>query len=316
MIAIPTTEGTIKTYGSYGSGTAGLLQPAVTSSRTPNGLQIVLEWKGDYAVLAQFQAGDWCTPGCPGLPDGLAMVDPAVPVKLETSVLALEEGYEGVLRNTYVMRTSKEPEAELQAGLVARTSSMQWVERQEQLEHFAARKTDADLGAFNPVLVEMWRAEEVAAIKQAFQVRLYTDNAGTREYDQTVSLDDATVGGSAITKAVAERIAQGVEYAGQNMLQVIVREVWRIPPALAYACNTVLPQGIPAPHQPLFTLSDFEQISWMRMSDNCDQVDAAAYIRTIVYLGLPMSMMPNPMPSHWGATPFDGMLYKSDPAQP
>lgn len=319
MISIPAPEaGAIKLIGGWGGEAAGLLQPTVETVRGPGGFQLALEWEGDYGSLASFQAGPWCEPGCPGLPGGLSMLDAGEAIKLESSTLRLEEGYTGVLRNTYVKRTERETDADMVAGLVSRTSSMQWVERQEQIEHFAARIPDGEMGRFNPTLLEMWRAEECADVKAEFKVRLYTeDSDGLRTYADTVALDNADAAlseqlrGSALTKAIAQRIAQGVEYAGSHMLQVVVREVWRKPPMLTHQCNAVLPQGIPLNHAPLFTLSSaVGEIKWMRLSDDCEQTEAGAYLRSVVYLGLPTTMMPNPPPDGWGTRPFDALLYK------
>lgn len=316
-----TAPETIKTFGSFGDG-PGLLQPTMRTTRNASGLQIVLEWMGNYATLATFQGTADCLPGAITLPQSLTLVDNAIKIKLIDSELMGDDAFTGVLRNTYIQRNARETDDDMTAGLISRVVSMQWIERQEQIELFAARLPEATAGTFNPTLLEMWRAEECADVKAAFRVRLFTEDSGRRIYNKTVELDNsdteipASLVGSALTKAIAQRIAQGVEYAGRNNIQVVANEVWRVTPTLAYQCNEILPDGIPTTHQPLFSMPvpAGTTTSWMRMSDFCMQTDAGAYQRTTTYMGIPLTMMPNPKPDYWGDTPFDGLLYTSGAA--
>lgn len=316
-----TVPGTIKTFGSFGD-VPGLLQPTMRTLRNASGLQIVLEWDGAYGILATFQGTADCLPGAIALPQSLALVDEAIKIKLIDSELIGDVGFTGVLRNTYIQRNDRETDDDMTAGLVSRVVSMQWIERQEQIELFAARLPVATVGIFNPVLLEMWRNEECADVKAEFKVRLFVESSGSRTYNKTVALDNAdetipaSLMGSALTKAVAQRIAQGVEYAGRNNIQIVASEVWRVPPTLAYQCNEILSDGIPTTHQPLFSMPvpAGTTTSWMRMSDFCVQTDAGAYQRTTTYMGIPLTMMPNPKPDYWGDTPFDGLLYTSGAA--
>ncbi len=311
----------IKTFGAFEAG-PGTLQAQIRSTRNAAGYQITLEWEGDYATLAAFQATDACAPGAIALPQSLTLVDAAVKIKLIDSDLTGDVSFTGMLRNTYVLRNDREIDADMTAGLVSRQVSMQWIERQEQIELFAARLNDETLGTFNPTLVEMWRNEECADVKADFQVRLFTEvsEGGTRAYLKTVSLDNndgeipTSLKGSLLTKAVAQRIAQGVEYVGKNNIQIVATEIWRVPPTLEYQCNTILADGVPTIHQPLFSMPvpTGTTFSWMRMSDFCAQTDAGAYARTITYMGIETSMIPDPLPQSWGDTPFDGLMYKTE----
>lgn len=319
MITLPTPIVAPTLFGSFGT-SPGLLQPTIESSRTAAGLQITLEWAGDYATLASFQAGASCTPGAIALPQSLALVDANVKIKLVDSTLRLEEGGAGTLRNTYAERTVRETDADMALGLISRTASCQWIERQEQIEHFAARLEDNSLGQFNPTLLELWRNEEAADLKANFKVRLYVDDAaGNRTYLKTVDLDnsdttiDAKLKGSALTKAVAQRVAQGVEYASRYIIQVVAKEVWRVPPTISSACNTIL-TGLPAAHVPLFGLNPAiaGTVTWMLVMDYCEQADAGSYHRTTVYMGMPTAMMPNPVPESWGTAPYDALLYATE----
>lgn len=313
----------IKTFGAFEAG-PGTLQAQIRSTRNAAGYQITLEWEGDYATLATFQSTSSCAPGATTLPQSLTLVDAAVKIKLIDSDLTGDVGFTGMLRNTYVLRNDNEIDADMALGLVSRQVSMSWIERQEQIELFAARMTDATLGDFNPVLLEMWRNEECADVKAEFKVRLFTEavSGGTRAYLKTVALDNAdteipsSLQGSTLTKAVAQRIAQGVEYAGRNSIQIVANEIWSVPPTLEYQCNAILASGIPTTHQPLFTMPvpTGTTYKWMRMSDVCTQTDAGAYSRQITYMGIEASMMPNPLPESWGTTPFDGLIYTAEAA--
>lgn len=319
MITLPTPTNAPKLTGSWGS-SPGQLQPTIETSRTAAGLQIVLEWAGDYATLATFQSGASCTPGAIALPQSLALVDANIKIKLVDSVLRLEEGGSGVLRNVYQQRTDRETDADMAAGLISRTASCQWIERQEQIEHFAARITDETKGVFNPTLLELWRNEDAADVKANFQTRLYVDDAaGNRTYLKTVALDnadetiDVKLKGSALTKAVAQRVAQGVEYASRYIVQVVAKEVWRLPPTISSACHKIL-SGLPTAHVPLFGLDPTiaGTVVWMLVMDFCDQADAGSYHRTTVYMGMPTAMVPNPVPEYWGTTPYDELLYAKE----
>ena len=315
-----TKPASIKTFGAFEEG-PGTLQPSVHSTRNTAGYQLTLEWEGDYAVLAAFQGTAACAAGAITLPQSLTLVDGAVKIKLIDSDLAGDVGFTGLLRNTYVLRNDREIDVDMNAGLVSRQISMQWIERQEQIELFAARLNDEALGTFNPVLLEMWRNEECADVKAEFNVRLFTEvsEGGTRAYLKTVALDNndgeipVSLKGSLLTKAVAQRIAQGVEYVGKNNIQIVAAEIWRVAPTLEYQCNQILTSGIPEIHRPLFHMPvpTGTTFSWMRMSDFCSQTDAGAYARTITYMGIENSMMPNPLPQSWGETPFDGLMYKT-----
>jgi hypothetical protein len=153
-------------------------------------------------------------------------------------------------------------------------------------------------------------------------VRIFKDVSGEAVYDTTVALDNsgtdingtavaAGLTGSNLTKAIAERIEQGVEYASQYVIQVLVREIWRTAPTFSGACNTVLTAGIPENHKPLFGSDDLAGITWARLTDNVEQPGATQFMRTVVYMGLPTTMTPYPVPANWGTTPYDGMLYKT-----
>lgn len=307
--------------GSFGD-SPGRLQPQVRSTISASGLQITLEWAGSLEVLAAFQATDSCKAGATTLPQSLTLVDNTVKIKLAESELIGEEGFTGVLRNTYLERNERETDGDMAAGLVSRMIGMQWVERQEQLELFAARITDSEMGVFNPTLLEMWRIEECADVKADFMVRLFTEAGGERIYLKTVALDNddgdipVSLKGSPLTKAVAQRIAQGVEYGGRNNIQIVATEIWRVPPTLEYKCNEILPAGIPAAHQPLFSMPTpaGTTFAWMRLTDYCTPMDSGAYSRSTTYLGMPKTAMPNPVPAYWGTTPFDELLYTSSSA--
>lgn len=314
------TPTTITQLGTF-EASPGTLQPEIRSSITASGLQITLEWEGKWDVLATFQATASCKAGAITLPQSLTLADASIKIKLLESELIGDVGYTGRLRNTYVQRNDREIDADMTAGLVSRTIGMQWVERQEQIELYAARLTDASLGVFNPVLLEMWRLEECADVKAEFKVRLFTEEDGVSTYLKTVALDhaDATVPtsllGSTLTKAVAQRIAQGVEYGGRNNIQIVANEVWRIPPTLEYQCNEILTAGIPIIHTPLFTMPSSTTTKWMRLSDYCTPMDSGSYNRVTTYLGIPTDAMPNPVPESWGTTPFDELLYITSAAE-
>lgn len=294
----------------------GSLQPDIKVIRDIGGTRVILVYEGDWNALATYQASTACVPGYTSLPAGVTAAD-GLDIKLISSELDGDVGFTGRLVNTYVERNARETTTDMAAGLVSRQIGIRWIERQEAIEMYAARMTDTELGVFNSTLLEMWRNEEAADVKADFKVRLFTeDDSGNPVYEKTVALDNddadipASLKGSLLTKAIAQRIAQGVEYAGRQNIQVVVDETWRVAPTLAYQCNEIIGGSLPENHRPLFSMPTpaGTSITWMRLSDTCEPADNA-YNRTIAYLGIPNTQIPNPVPEGWGDTPFDALLY-------
>lgn len=281
------------------------LQPRWRVTNGENGPRLVLEWEGGADALLALSETDALRPGAIDLPAGCGVRRPSGRIILDEVEIDGEEADTATLRAVYRKRNARETDEDVAAGLHRRTISARWVERQEVIEHWAARRaTDED--PFNGALFALWLQEADPAAKVALKV--------TRGEDDLVALDNDDEedewAGSDLTKAVAQRYALGVQYAGQAMLQVEVAERWRKPPKLDGRCNVRLPQGIPAHHRPLFVMRNVDgKFAWIRHMDAVAQTGEESFERSVVYLGIPNSMRPSPAPSGWGDGPIDEMLY-------
>lgn len=282
-------------------------QPEWRVSRTAAGLRISLSWFGaDKALMALLDSD--LAPGATGLPASCGFtLGGGTKIILETAELSGEEGDTATLRAEYRERNDRETDEDVAAGLQSRRVGMAWVERQETIEHYVARVKTAESGVFNGALFALWLQEGDPAAKAAYKV--------TRGDGDLVALgntsEEGEWKGSKSTLGAAQRFAMGVQYASRHMLQVVVEETWRVPPAVDARCNVVLPYGIPENHRPLGTLAHFSgRFTWMRVSDGAVPVEGNLHRRTVVYLGVPEDMKPADPPVLWGDGPVDELLYK------
>ena len=283
-----------------------MLQPRWRATGGGAGAGFALEWEaGEETVLGLSLRPD-LQPGAIALPAGCGVRPPARRIILDEVEIDGEEGGVATLRATYRFRNARETDEDVADGLHRRTVSGRWVERQETIEHWAARAATGE-NPFNGTLFALWLQEADPAAKAALSV--------TRGEDDLVALGntdetDRDWRGSDLTKAVAQRYALGVQYAAMSMFQVEVSENWRTPPTMCGRCNVRLPRGIPANHRPLFRMEGVDgKFSWMRSADIVVQRGAESFDRTVVYLGIPNAMIPAPVPDGWGDGPIDEMLY-------
>ena len=215
-------------------------------------------------------------------------------------------GAVATLRATFRQRTVRETDADVEKGLQSRTISCQWIERQEFIEHWAARKASA-ARPFNASLFAAWMQEADPAAKAEYKV--------TRGAGDLVALDDGSGSGawkgSQFTKAVAQRYAMGVQYAAVHQLQVVVREQWRTAPQISAKCNVII-CVVPAEHRPINAIEGFDDFTWMLVGDSVENRVGGLFERTVLYLGLPSSLSPATPPLLWGNGPIDKMLYTED----
>lgn len=200
---------------------------------------------------------------------------------------------------TYRFRNARETDGDVSDGLQRRDIAVRWVERQELIEHWAARhKEGAALGAFQPSLFQAWLAEPDAATRMQHAV-----NVG----DEQVPLDDDEQG-SKMTLAVAQRYDMGVQYVGNRVCQIEVSELWREPPNLTAEINKQLVY-IPENHRPFCKIDNFEgKFSFVRVADAVTPTGGGWFQRQVVYLCVPDSMKPPIPPEGWGDGPIDELL--------
>lgn len=211
-----------------------------------------------------------------------------------------DNGSMATLTAVYRRRNDRETDADVALGLRSRTVSARWVERQEMIEHYAARLARSRGFEFDAELFALWLDEPDPALKKAYKVAVG---------DEEVELEGGT-------KAVAQRYAMGIQYAAMRMMQVEVAETWTKPPTITSSnANAVLAGGIPANHRPLFNTTGNSGIAmtWMQLADGV-QHHADGFARSVVYLGVPQTMMPNPAPDLWGDTPIDALLHPTENA--
>jgi len=282
------------------------LQVQLRESRRGASEVLTLEIAGARGPMMDLWNSDAFKPGAITLPGGLPVsLASGAKVILESADLSGEVGAQ-----------------DCAAGLLSRTISSRWVERQEMIEHFAARKAKWMHTTFNARLFSLWVDEPDPATKAAYRVSVEEkDEEGNVVSTSTYPLDPADrrdgdpdipeeLRGSTLTRSVAERFAMGVQYAGNRMMQLDVSELWRVPRAInAASANATLEGDPPVVHQPLFKISETQGIKfyWILAADGEEQTPEG-YRRALVYLGIPSTMSPDPAPTYWGETPVDELV--------
>lgn len=293
----------------YGSKRAEV-QSAWQLVESDAGERFVVELEGCESVIASVAGSSDAKFGSTRLPGEVGIsVGADNGIILEVVKLSGEDGGLATLHLEYRARNSRERESDVKAGLQSRDIGAQWVERQELLEHYMARLPSRQDGKFNAALFQAWLSEEDPSARMDYSV--------TGEGGEKVSLgggggDGGGGGGnrgSTLTLAAAQRYAMGVQYAARQMLQVVVRETWRVPPDIDAKCNVII-DGIPQEHRPEFAVANFDgKFAWMRSRDEVKPAGPRLYARTVVYLGVPNSMSPADPPELWGDGPIDKLLY-------
>ena len=306
MISI-TEAADVKRFPNDGAFNRLNLQPGLRVTNGPSGQRLLLTWAGATDALLALMHSAELQPGAIALPSncGASVTSKII---LDEVELEDEEGAVSRLVASYRPRNARETDEDVAAGLHRRTVSARWVERQEMIEHWAARKATTE-DPFNAALFTLWLQEADPAAKLDFSV--------TRGDGDVVALGNTTEDGdwkgSTLTKAVAQRYAMGVQYGAQSMLQVDVQELWRKPPLMDATCNVRIGTNLPANHRPLFTTKRFDGVmNWIRNADLVEHQEGERFTRRIVYLGVPNTMKPVPAPELWGDGPIDEMLYPAE----
>ena len=312
MIEVENMESGILRFPSAAAWNQGELQAELRVRNAAGGPRIELDVAGATpALLAAMRTAEF-QPGAIALPAGCGASAPGMRIILDEAELSGEEGAAATLRLVYRRRTRLEPDEDVAKGLHSRRIAVRWVERQEMIEHWAARKaTSGD--PFNGPLFALWLQEADPAAKIAYKV--------TRGDGDLVALDNTSESGgwkgSALTKAVAQRYAIGVQYAAQSMLQVEVSETWRNLPTVDARCNRIVGATLPEGHRPIYPVEGLAgRFTWIRDSDAIEEPESGLYARTVVYLGIPNDMRPVPAPAKWGDGPVDELLYERAEGQP
>ena len=276
------------------------LQARWRFSSGDGGERLVVQLRGAVEEIVENTKG----PGSVSLPAGIPLTT-SKDIICDTCDVEGEEGGYATLTLAYRLRNARETTADVLAGLHRRDVSARWVERQETIEHWAAREISpaAAEGAsgsegesaagFDGALFQAWLSEPDAAARLAYKV--------------VAADEEIELGG--LTKAVAERYAMGVQYAAVHMMQVEVDEVWRETPPVSGKCNVRIP-GIPQNHKPLFGLDGFkDRFTFVRALDGVRSTGGGWFARRVVYLCVPGAMKPSAPPTGWGDSPVDGLLY-------
>ena len=306
MISI-TEAADVKRFPNDGAFNRLNLQPGLRVTNGASGQRLLLTWAGATDVLLELMNTAELQPGAIALPSNFG-ASVSSKIILDEVELEDEEGAVSRLIAAYRPRNARETDEDVAAGLHRRTVSARWVERQEMIEHWAARKATA-ADPFNAALFTLWLQEADPAAKLDFSV--------TRGDGDVVALDNGTESGdwkgSVLTKAVAQRYAMGVQYGAQSMLQVDVQELWRKPPLMDATCNVRIGTSLPANHRPIFTTKRFDGVmNWIRNADLVEHQEGYRFTRRVIYLGVPNTMRPVPAPDLWGEGPIDEMLYPAE----
>ncbi|MBR1608879.1 MAG: hypothetical protein IJ678_04605 [Kiritimatiellae bacterium] len=233
------------------------------------GERLVLEWEGRESAVLSLAARADTRLGATSLPASCGLAaESKNGLLLDTRDLQGEEGARARLHLEYRERNARETDADVKNGLHSRNIGAEWVERQELIEHFLARMPKGTSEAFDPTLFQAWLNEQDPQTRIAYAV-----SAGDG--------GDATEL-SGLTLAAAQRYAMGVQYAARQMLQVVVRETWRVPPEIDAKCNIVLKSGIPEEHRPEFKVKNLDgKFAWMRSRDAMRPTGTGFYDRTV-----------------------------------
>ena len=233
---------------------------------------------------------DECRAGITDIPNYALPISASGKIICESTDVQFEAGGMATVTLTYRERNERETDADCAKGLLSRTISTRWVERQEMLEHFMARKSDE----FDAAAFAAWMEEPNPVRKAAHS---YADETG-----EVVALEGDTL-------AAAERFDMGVQYASLYMLQIEVNELWSTPVDTSAQCNRII-NAIPEEHKPLFGIDGLEDyLHYIRCADSVQHRGANLYARTVTYLGLPNSFVPTTPPTGWGSGAFDELLY-------
>lgn len=289
MISATVTEPqTVTRQGSV----AAALQATWRLSASAAGERLFITLRGPAETVSDLSTDADYRPGATSLPAAVTGLAVTGDIICESAELQVEPGAMASLTLVYRERNARERTTDCEAGLLSRVISSRWVERQEMLEHFMARKSsDFDATAF-----AAWLNEPDAAVKASHS---YTNESGT-----VVALENDTL-------AAAERFDMGVQYAALFMLQIEVSELWNGPVNTSAACNSVI-SAIPAEHRPLFSVDGLEgHFSFMRVCDSVQHRGENLHARTVVYLCLPDDLAPATPPTGWGTGPIDELLYGS-----
>ena len=248
----------------------------------------------------------------------------------EGSTLRLGEGGTAELVTRWRLRNERETAEECAAGLLSRTISVRRIERQETIEHYAARsgggEEDGATGSegtgtngFSETFFNLWRQEADPVARAEFKVRVPTvDALGGVTYSDPAPLYSEDSSSDAVstklTKMVAERWAQGVTYASEFFVRVEVQEVWwKAPADVKLKCNVILEKGIPENHKPMWKPDDVNNLYyWMREGTDVMHDPSGVYRVNTAYIGMGKNFKPVPVPTGWGKTPFDEMLYEKE----
>ncbi len=301
----------------------------VTASESGGVKTLEVTFSGVFNDLAELQ-NESCKIGSIELPGEVSSIsdsEGSIAWICEGSTLRLGTGGIAELLSKWRSRNDRETDEDCANGLLSRTISVRRIERQETLEHYAARIRGSEDEAadskegFKEAYFNLWRQEMDPAVRSAFMVRVPTIGSdGEITYGDPLPLysENATDEPVAnkLTKKVAERWAQGVSYASEFFVRVEVQEIWRkVPSSVPLKCNVILTNGIPENHRPLWKPNDYSSVdalSWMREATEVLHDTSGLYRVNTAYIGMNNRFKPNPVPTDWGDTPFDEMLYEKE----
>lgn len=291
------------------------LQPRWEISNGAGGKRLVLEWSGADTALAELAEGESLQRGSTSLPNGAGVSwSPEHGIILDSVDLGGDTAATATLRAEYRQRNARETDEDVAKGLQSRDIGARWVERQETIEHWAARQKNPKLdGPFNAALFAAWLSESDPGLRGRLATLVDGKEVSLGDDEE----DSDTWRGNDFTLAIAQRYNMGVQYVGMHMLQVEVDETWRKPPNISAKCNAKL-AAIPAEHRPLFSVEGFKadggNHSFIRAADLVVPAGAALFRRKVVYLCIPQSMSPKTPPLGWGQGPVDELLYPTPPS--
>ncbi len=303
----------------------------ITVSESGGAKALEISFTGLFSELTDFQ-NDSCCIGTTVLPENVTATGDLVENGwiCEGSVLRLQQGGLAELVTRWRLRNERETAEECAAGLLSRTISVRRIERQETIEHYAARsgggEEDGATGSegtgtngFSETFFNLWRQEADPVARAEFKVRVPTvDALGGVTYSDPAPLYSEDSSSDAVstklTKMVAERWAQGVTYASEFFVRVEVQEVWwKAPADVKLKCNVILEKGIPENHKPMWKPDDVNNLYyWMREGTDVMHDPSGVYRVNTAYIGMGKNFKPVPVPTGWGSTPFDEMLYEKE----
>lgn len=241
-------------------------------------------------------------------PNGVAKVPGTTDCVLTRCKLTRQEGDSGVL---VFEGTAADSAVEPATATTPKTTRIRltWTPRQVPIERGRINQIGS---TYDYALLEYWKRTEDFNLKKAYKAVvpvLYGTGAALNTHQPADSVYAAATVEihelDADTKAIAERIAIGMETYEDYYPVVTIKKTWygKAPSGALVKPGT---QGDPPSMPPGIDLSDYY---WICCAGDVEQPAANDWVTTNAWTGLLSGAIPEPKPTGWGSTPFDDKYY-------